>query len=745
MKTPSVLSSILIVLMIAGTPVPVAAAAEVVVIRNVTVIDVSDYGTARADIPNAVVVMRGDRIIAVGPADSVDIPDGARIIDAGGGYLIPGLIDCFAALNHQAQANAYLAMGVTTILGVESTRRGPLDHDSDPSPDIRRLGEVGYEAAPLADLLTAVEAEKARGAAALLVMYRVSPDQMQAVVARAHELSLPVIGELARTGYVEASAMGVDAFVHTTRYSLGLASDELRRGIDAEPFSDDLDSAKWQYYQLLPELASDTRAVRSYGERIADGGAALMPTLSLGYLDRPGHANPWDEPVSVIIDARDIHWPADSLTGEHEYTAENAAAYRNIALAEIMLDTGYFAAGCRYLAGSGSDVWGTMPGISLHHELEALVTVGHSPRQALAAATSNPAAVFGWSDVGQIAPGKRADIVILASDPRTDIKHLRDINYTILAGEVLNREELMTVRPLDDGQLISRAPMTIPVELLNADGSARAEDAHIDLVNIDEITYISDGLRITGHLITPRAPGPHPCLIYNRGGNREFGANSPIRVARRLARFASWGYVVVASQYRGNMGGEGIEEFGGADVADVINLVPLLESLPFEADARRIGMVGFSRGGLMTYLALTKTDRMKAAAIVAGVADSRSGIEERPDMETYVYSQLIPDYWNVKEEALLARSPVAWPEKLCATTPILLLHGTADWRVHPGESMRMAEALYELKRPVRLVMYEGADHGLTEHRTEAYEQIRHWLDRYVRDEEELPDLQPHGQ
>ncbi len=188
MKTPFVLSSILIVLMIAGTPVPNAAAAEVVVIRNVTVIDVSDYGTSGADIPEAIIVLRGDRIIAVGPADSVDIPDGARIIDAGGGYLIPGLIDCFAALNQQAQANAYLAMGVTTILGVESTRRGPLDHDSNPSPDIRRLGEVGYEAAPLADLLAVVEAEKARGASALLVMYRVSPDQLQAVVARATSL-----------------------------------------------------------------------------------------------------------------------------------------------------------------------------------------------------------------------------------------------------------------------------------------------------------------------------------------------------------------------------------------------------------------------------------------------------------------------------------------------------------------------------------------------------------------------------
>lgn len=63
-----------------------------------------------------------------------------------------------------------------------------------------------------------------------------------------------MIGELARTGYVEASAMGVDAFVHTTRYSLGLASDELRRGIDAEPFSNDLDSAKGSITSYCPNL-----------------------------------------------------------------------------------------------------------------------------------------------------------------------------------------------------------------------------------------------------------------------------------------------------------------------------------------------------------------------------------------------------------------------------------------------------------------------------------------------------------
>jgi dienelactone hydrolase len=81
--------------------------------------------------------------------------------------------------------------------------------------------------------------------------------------------------------------------------------------------------------------------------------------------------------------------------------------------------------------------------------------------------------------------------------------------------------------------------------------------------------------------------------------------------------------VVVGSQYRGAAGSEGKDEFGGADLNDVMNLLPLLEALP-NADPSRIGMAGFSRGALMTYLALTKTDRIKAA-VVAGYG----GFQER--------------------------------------------------------------------------------------------------------------------
>ncbi len=717
---------------------------EITALRNCTVIDVSDWGRSIEDIENAVVLLKGDTIVGVGPAANLPVPPGARLVDCEGGFIVPGLVDGFAALNHQGQANAYLAMGVTSILGVESTRRGPLDLDSDPSPHIYRLGEVGYEAGSLPELLGDLEEEHRRGMDVVLLMYRIAPDQMAALVGRAASLGMATIGELARTTYTEAARMGVDAFVHSSRYSLDLAPEELRRGVDAEPFSNDLGSAKWQYYKLLSELAQDKAGAAAYGGRLAEAGAALLPTFSLGYLDRPGHANPWLEPAAGLLDPRDIHWPADRTTGEHTYTPEEAASYRALALAELDLDRAYFEAGCHYLAGSGADVWGTMPGISLHHELEALCRIGHSPRQALAAATSNYAATFGWTEIGEVAEGKRADLLLLGSDPRLDIANLKDIRTVCRAGELLERDDLLVPPRLVDGQLLSRSEMDIPAELLDEKGSPLEAFAYLHQVEMFDISYISDGLRVTGHLVVPRAPGPHPCVIYNRGGNREFGANSPTRVARRLARIASWGYVVVASQYRGNAGGEGVEEFGGAEVNDILNLIPLLESLGEEADPSRIGMFGWSRGGLMTYLALTRTDRLAAAVVGAGVADSISGIEERPEMETHVYSELVPDYWQNKEEALAARSPVLWPEKLCKTTPILLLHGSADWRVHPTEGLRMADALFESKHPFRFVFLEGGDHGLTEHRDEVYRLVRDWLHRYVRDGEPLPELEPHG-
>jgi len=77
--------------------VPPQARTEDLALVGATIVDVGHFGTSEHDLANAVVVLRGGRITAVGPRASVAIPEGARVIDLAGRYLVPGLIDGFAA------------------------------------------------------------------------------------------------------------------------------------------------------------------------------------------------------------------------------------------------------------------------------------------------------------------------------------------------------------------------------------------------------------------------------------------------------------------------------------------------------------------------------------------------------------------------------------------------------------------------------------------------------------------------
>jgi imidazolonepropionase-like amidohydrolase len=103
-----------------------------------------------------------------------------------------------------------------------------------------------------------------------------------------------------------------------------------------------------------------------------------------------------------------------------------------------------FTAYPHYLAASGAPVTGTMSGISMHTELEMMVRLGLSPREALAAATNNYALQFNWSELGQIAAGRRADILVVDGDPSLSIWNVRRISTLILEGNVLDREGLLS-------------------------------------------------------------------------------------------------------------------------------------------------------------------------------------------------------------------------------------------------------------------------------------------------------------
>jgi Amidohydrolase family len=182
-----------------------------------------------------------------------------------------------------------------------------------------------------------------------------------------------------------------------------------------------------------------------YAELLASSPVALMPTLSLNYLDLPDHRNPWQEPAAKLIDPKDIFMPANPLTGQRDEDQGSPAGNRftQVAQALMRVEERYRRAGAKYLTGSGTTAFGTIPGVSLHTELELLSRVGLPPRQALAAATSNFGEIFDWKTVGQVKAGYNADLLVLNANPLQGIENLKNIHSVILNGEILDRDKLL--------------------------------------------------------------------------------------------------------------------------------------------------------------------------------------------------------------------------------------------------------------------------------------------------------------
>jgi hypothetical protein len=271
--------------------------------------------------------------------------------------------------------------------------------------------------------------------------YTLSPDQVRVVAGRARAQGLATIGELGATTYPDAIGAGVMAFVHTSRYSLELAPPELRDQVAKAPFG----PPRRLYYEFLAGVREDDPALVRYAKVLAAGRSALIPTLAMNYLQLPGHRNPWKEPAASLLDPKDIHLPADPETGEQTRPADVVrdgfppGAEQHLPV----IESAYCRAGATYLAGSGTTAFGTMPGISLHIELEMLVKACLTPRQGLAAATANVGRVFAWQSVGQVKPGYNADVLVLDGDPTRDIANLKRIRTLVLDGTVIDREALL--------------------------------------------------------------------------------------------------------------------------------------------------------------------------------------------------------------------------------------------------------------------------------------------------------------
>jgi hypothetical protein len=308
------------------------------VLTGGTVVDVTDWGHSAKDMPDAVVIVRDGRITDVGPRGAITIPKGARVIDCTGKFLIPGLVDGFAGMNSQGQANANLYMGVTTVVASQDGQRGRIDFAANPSPHLYLIDSIGTtddwsllagrpewasrlkvtilpaELNP-EDTLKELNDTAKLGTRVLFLGHNLTAANTQWIIARAHQMGLVTYGEFVSTPYSVGLDAGVDVLLHMGRYELGVIPDELQRPL-VDNFQGPAASTAYDYSERLPPTDAH---LKLYARMIAKHHGALMPTFSLYFLELPEHRDLWKEPAAAILDPKKMFAPSNQATGEMDY------------------------------------------------------------------------------------------------------------------------------------------------------------------------------------------------------------------------------------------------------------------------------------------------------------------------------------------------------------------------------------------------------------------------------------------
>lgn len=250
-----------------------------------------------------------------------------------------------------------------------------------------------------------------------------------------------------------------------------------------------------------------------------------------------------------------------------------------------------------------------------------------------------------------------------------------------------------------------------------------------------------DGLELEGILVRPlnEVEGrSYPLIVHVHGGPEAHNRNGWLTSYSRPGQVsAARGIAVLYPNYRASTG-RGVEfsmldhaDMGGREFDDIVDGVDHLIATGL-TDGERVGVTGGSYGGYATaWLSTYYSDRFAAGVMSVGISNqiSKVGTSDIPDEMFLVHNRLRPwDDW----ELFLERSPVYWADR--SNTPLLILHGTEDKRVNPGQSMEMYRHLkLRGQAPVRLVFYPGEGHGNRNAAARLDYNLRslRWLEHYL--------------
>ncbi len=430
------------------------------VFTHATVIDTAGGPTRR----DATVVVAGNRIVAVGRAGRVRVPEGAQVVDASGKFLMPGLWDMhFHSPPDGRQAREIflplaLANGVTGVRHMfgsedllrqraevrEGTLLAPRMVVGSPVVDgPAPMWEGSVSVADAAGARRAVRSLKRQGYDFIKVYQFLPREAYLAVADEAKRQRIDFGGHVPFSlSAAEASDAGQKTFEHIFGVTLACSSQEAalrpslaeaaaRVGKDFAPHIE-----LFTRSESDPLASYDGRKASALFARMARNGTYAVPTLVL-HRSLASGGDP-----SFRNDPRLKYMPAN-VRLVFDWELKFFTSYRPV-YERLLLTAGAMRrAGVKVLAGTDTPNAYCFPGFSLHDELELLVRAGFTPLEALQAATLDPARFLNLSaSLGTVERGKLADLVLLDANPLESIGNTRRIAAVVADGRYLPRESL---------------------------------------------------------------------------------------------------------------------------------------------------------------------------------------------------------------------------------------------------------------------------------------------------------------
>jgi len=431
--------------------------ADTLLIRGGTLIDM----TGSRPLRNANILVRDGVIEQVSSGEDVEYPADTRIIEAKGKFILPGLIDSHVHYNWY-MGELFLAHGITTVadLGTrphwQKAVRNGLNSGKLHGPRFVYCARVSntdpaqaqQAVARLLEAADCIRFDTGAPADVTLTFTNAAEAAGTAVIAHSYDA-------------VESARVGIDGIEHLEGVALATIRNEAGRQAVAGLTLGEGHKNSLLYQYMEPSLFDEVIA------RLIEANVYLNPTLIhewKGVIDRTAQfeseemrllAHPSLQYIPMdekLVSFNQYHW-ADAALAQTDTDAEVSVFMNNSYLMQTrslrtQLEQGYqnvqqfllrfVKAGGKLYSGTDTAA-ASIPGISLHHEMQLLADAGLSNEEVLASSTRWAAELLHIDDrLGTIGPGKQADILILGADPLKDIANTRSIEQVILAGEVVD-------------------------------------------------------------------------------------------------------------------------------------------------------------------------------------------------------------------------------------------------------------------------------------------------------------------